>query len=95
MSFVLPIFDGVTFYGWASSILNGGSMVRHSQYPPRLKYWIPVHYNTIAGDGQNKKSHLLFSFLVRIVLGQIQNLCFCNGRNLGDIFSCPEFPVVR
>ena len=28
-------------------------------------------------------------------LGQIQNLCFCNGRNLGDIFICPEFPVVR
>ena len=28
-------------------------------------------------------------------MGQIQNLRFCDGRNLGDIFSCPEFPVVR
>ena len=36
-------------------------------YPPRLKYWMPIHYDTIE-DGQNKKSHLLFSFLVRIVL---------------------------
>ena len=27
--------------------------------------------------------------------GQIQNLRFCDGRNLGDIFICPEFPVVR
>ena len=35
--------------------------------PPRLKYWMPIHYDTIE-DGQNKKSHLLFSFLVRIVL---------------------------
>ena len=38
-----------------------------SRYPPRLKYWMPIHYDTIK-DGQNKKSHLLFSFLVRIVL---------------------------
>ena len=45
---------------WASNILSGG-------YPPRLKYWMPIHYDTIE-DGQNKKSHLLFSFLVRIVL---------------------------
>ena len=28
-------------------------------------------------------------------MGQIQNLRFCDGRNLDDIFSCPEFPVVR
>ena len=28
------------------------------------------------------------------VRGQIQNLRFCDGRNLGDIISCPEFPVV-
>ena len=28
---------------------------------------MPIHYDTI-GDGQNKKSHLLFSHLVRIVL---------------------------
>ena len=28
-------------------------------------------------------------------VGQIQNLRFCDGRNLADIFSCPEFPVVR
>ena len=37
------------------------------QYPPRLKYWMPIHYDTIE-DGQNKKSHLLFSFLVRIAI---------------------------
>ena len=24
------------------------------------KYWMPIHYDTIE-DGQNKKSHLLFS----------------------------------
>ena len=28
-------------------------------------------------------------------LDQIQNLRFCDGRSLGDIFSCPEFPVAR
>ena len=28
-------------------------------------------------------------------LGQIQNLRFCDRRNLADIFSCSEFPVVR
>ena len=38
------------------------------KYSPQLKYWMCiVHYDTIE-DGQNKKSHLLFSFLVRIVL---------------------------
>ena len=42
--------------GWASNILSGG-----------CKYWMLIHYDTIE-DGQNKKSHLLFSFLVRIVL---------------------------
>ena len=29
------------------------------------------------------------------IQGQIQNLRFCDGRNLADIFSCPEFPVAR
>ena len=38
-----------------------------SRYPPRLKYWMPIHYD-ITKDGQNKKSHLLFSFLVRSAL---------------------------
>ena len=28
-------------------------------------------------------------------MGQIQNLRFCDGRNLAGIFSCPEFIVVR
>ena len=51
--------------GWAPNILSGGC--RRSRYPPRLKYWMPLHYDTIE-DGQNKKSHLLFSLLVRIVL---------------------------
>ena len=36
------------------------------RYPPQLKYWMPIHYDPIE-DGQNK-SHLLFSFLIRIVL---------------------------
>ena len=31
----------------------------------------------------------------RVEMGQIQNLRFCDGRNSADIFSCPEFPVVR
>ena len=38
-----------------------------SRYPPQLKYWKPIHYDNIE-DGQNKKSHLLFSLLVTIVL---------------------------
>ena len=29
------------------------------------------------------------------VICQIQNLCFCDGQNLCDIFSRPEFPVVK
>ena len=33
--------------------------------------------------------------IVFVVEGQIQNLRFCDGRNLADIFSCPEFLVVR
>ena len=45
--------------------LSGGC--RRSRYPPRLKYWMPIHNDTIE-DGQNKQTHLLFSFLVRIVL---------------------------
>ena len=51
--------------GWASNILivvdTSYAGIHHS------KYWMPIHYDTIE-DGQNKKSHLLFSFLVRIVL---------------------------
>ena len=35
--------------------------------PPQLEYWMPIHYDTIK-DGQNKNSHLLFPFLVRIVI---------------------------
>ena len=46
--------------GWASNILivvdTGYAGIHHS------KYWMPIHYDTI-GDGQNKKSHLLFSKL--------------------------------
>ena len=49
--FVLPIFNGV--------IMDG--------HPPRLKYWMPIRYDTIE-DGQNKKSHVLFSLFFRIVL---------------------------
>ena len=36
-------------------------------HPPQLKYWMPIHHDTIE-DEQNKKSHLLFSSLVRIIL---------------------------
>ena len=54
--FVLPIFDGV--------VIDGHPILR--RHPPRLKYWMPIHYD--IEDGQNKKYHLLFSFLVRIVL---------------------------
>ena len=52
--------------GWTSNILSGGCW--RSRYPPRLKYWMPIHYDIIEDreDGQNIKSHLLFSFLVRI-----------------------------
>ena len=57
--FVLPIFDGVT--------MDGHPIFWVVDAPPRLKYCMPIHYDTIE-DGQNKKSHLLFSFLVRIVL---------------------------
>ena len=38
---------------------------------------------------------IFLSFKPTPLLGQIQNLRFCDGRNLADIFSCPEFPVVR
>ena len=48
-------------WDWASNICWCGG------YPPRLKYCIPIHYDTNE-DGQNKISHLLCSFLVRIVL---------------------------
>ena len=44
--------------GWAFNILivvdTGYAVIHHS------KYWMPVHYDTIE-DGQNNKSHLLFS----------------------------------
>ena len=44
--------------GWASNVLivvdTGYAGIHHS------KYWMPIHYDTIE-DGQNKKSHLLFS----------------------------------
>ena len=68
--FCFPIFDGVIMDGhpifWV--VDAGVAGIHHdSRYPPRLKYWMPIHYDTIE-DGQNKKSHLLFSFLVRIVL---------------------------
>ena len=51
--------------GWACNILivvdTGKAGIHHS------KYCMPIHYDTIE-DGQNKTSHCLFSFLVRIVL---------------------------
>ena len=47
---------------WASNILSGGCWRM-----PRVKYWMPIHYDTIEYK-KKKTSHLLFSFLVRIVL---------------------------
>ena len=48
--------------GWASNILivvdTGYASIHHS------KYWMPIYYDTIE-DGQNKKSHLLFSMETR------------------------------
>ena len=56
----------VSQWTWmASNILSGGC--RRNRYPPRLKYLMPIYYDTIE-DGQNKKSHLIFLFLVRIML---------------------------
>ena len=51
--------------GWASNIL--GCRCWRSQYPPWLKYWILIHYDTIE-DGQIKTLHLFLSFFFRIVL---------------------------
>ena len=48
--------------GWASNILSGGC-----RRTTTIKILVPIHYDTIK-DGQSNKSHLLFSFLVRIVL---------------------------
>ena len=62
--FVLSIFDGVIMDGHPIfSVVDARLLagIRHD-----FKYWMPIHYDTIK-DGQNKKSHLLFSFLVRIV----------------------------
>ena len=44
--------------GWDVFVLPTFDGVR--RYPPRLKYWMPIHYDTIK-DGQNKNSHFLFS----------------------------------
>ena len=38
---------------------------------------------------------MVFSRPLQSYLGQIQNLRFCDGRNLADILSCPDFPIVR
>ena len=46
------------------NLLSGGC--HRSSHPPRLKYWMPIHYDTIE-DGQNKTSHLLFSFLLIVL----------------------------
>ena len=46
------------FFVLASNIL----IVEDTSYAGihHSKYWMPIHYDTIE-DGQNKKSHLLFS----------------------------------
>ena len=55
--FVLPIFDGVIL---DRHLIFGGCWRR-----AWLKYWMPIHYDTI-GDGQKKSSFILI--FVRIVL---------------------------
>ena len=51
---------------------------------------------------QNSATFSKFSYLnsqkaslFSMQMGQIQDLRFCDRGNLADIFSCPEFPVVR
>ena len=55
---VLPVFD---------SVIMDEHPIFWVMDPPRLTYWMGIHYDTIE-DGPNKKSHLLLSFLVRFVL---------------------------
>ena len=43
--------------GWASNILSGGCQC--SPYPPRLKYWLPIHYETIERWAKQKISSLI------------------------------------
>ena len=61
--FILPIFDGVIMDGhpifeWWMQAYPVSTMIKILDTHPLR------HFE----DGQNKKSHLLFSFLVRIVL---------------------------
>ena len=51
--------------GWSSNVFIGGC--QRSRYTLRLRYWMFIHYETVE-DGKTRKSHLSFSFLVRIVL---------------------------
>ena len=71
--------------GWASNIFivvdTGYAGIHHS------KYWMPIHYDTIE-DGQNKKSHLLFSNSqdLKYRLGQLGKFPF----GLMSIWSKPK-----
>ena len=62
--------------GWASNILivvdTGYAGIHHS------KYWMTIHCDTIE-DGQNKKSHLLFSKSKVLPQGRhmIYVVCYC------------------
>ena len=52
--------------GWDTNVLRDGC--RHRWYSPWLKYWIPIHYDTIE-DEQNKKiSSFILILIVSIVL---------------------------
>ena len=62
-----------------SSILRDGC--RHRWYSPRLKYWIPIHYDTIK-DEQNKK---ITSFILILIVSIVLFLHFIGMINLSKI----------
>ena len=57
-------------------------------YPHWIQVCPPPALNSIQGDGTSMCEFKLFKQWAK------SKTCFC-GRNLGVIFSCPEFPVVR
>ena len=57
----------LTRFKWNNVIIVIMDCIEYFEIKPRLKYWMPIHYDTTE-DGQNKKISSLFSFLVRFVL---------------------------
>ena len=58
--FVKVTLYSVYVYGRGTLCFGGLSMFLHgrSRFPPRLKYWLPIHYDTIE-DGQKKISSFI------------------------------------